>query len=699
MQVVGLTDEIAGEVPVAIMRIPSGLRPDVVQIQRLVRERLGMAAVPERILTLEDLDLKAFPLTLSGKIEKVKLKKSVMLYLDTSGQKRILGNTPQHSGPLNEWVKTAMLEELGNILGHESQDPSLGNQPLSRTLDSLSMMKFASMLKIKHGIDVSIAEMTLSSSVDDLASRRTQSVGHERVHLVALARNGPPDHEELVFEEQSGCTRSCVEPVLQSLGLSWSKDVEEVYPIAGTAVWIAMKETPFYHKWTMATPLSSYHQVRHAIETSLLQWPVLRAVAAEYSENLRLLVALKAQKSYFDLAISEILEFESTEALGHALPPPYHLRGSLAEGLLFRVGVARIKDTGTLSLVIVANHAVYDAISIQSWAEDLQRILNDHGVVNRIPFKLFVDSYYLYQHSPLAKRATEHQKQLLQQKGPISDALWPAGHDLVTSGPSMAESGAGRPTAANDDPGSEISPPLQQGAGILLRTVHCPNMTKPRFLQALSPVILAKMTIILLNSHLTKQPYAILTVLMAGRTWPFMRPDLLQHLPNAFDIAGPTMTSVTDVVSIDLQEELGQLYRRLEGEQRHLTTNQHLPRSLMSLLDADSQNLRTQARRQIFNWIPGHHGREGNAPSSGLQAVGRPGDGNDAPAGVAWMCGLVDAETLSFRLRWNLMLLGEKDVVEILDLVGWIVEWICEPENWSRRVVDLMEDVWRRNMS
>ena len=672
------------------MRVSSELRPNVVQIQKFVRERLDMIAVSESILTLKNLDLKIFSLTLSEKVEKIKLRNSVLLYLDT--QKHVLDDTSQHSDSLNDWMKKIMLEKLDNLLSQNSRDSSLSSQSLSMILDSLSMMKFASMLKIKHEIDVFIAEMTFSN-VNDLTSRKTQSIDHE--HSIAFIRCDSPNHEKLLFEEQSDFIKSCVESILQNLDLSWSKNVEKMYFIADTITWIAMKKTSFYHKWIMTTSVSSYHQVRQAVETSLLQWPVLRTVAAEYSENLRLLVALKAQTSYFDLAIADLLELESTEALGGALSPPSHLRGSLAKGVLLRVGIARMKEKGTFSLVIVADHAVYDAISIQSWAEDLRRIIDGHGVVYRPPFKLFVDSYYLYQHSPLAKRAAEHQKQLLQNKGPTSDALWPAGHDLVPR-PSVAKSAA-QSTAANDD-SSETCLPRKEGAGIMLRTVHCPNMTKSRSSQALSPVIIAKMTIILLNSHLTKQPYAILIILMAGRAWPFMSPDLEQHLPNAFDIAGPTLTSVTDVVSIELQEEIGQLYRRLEREQQNLTANQHLPISLLSQLDADSQNLRMQARRQSFNWISGLHGREQNASGSGLQPVGRPGDGNDAPVGVAWMCGLVDAETLSFRLRWNLMLLEERDAVRILDLVEWIVEWICEPENWSEGVVDLLKDLKRKNV-
>lgn len=114
-------------------------------------------------------------------------------------------------------MKKIMLEKLDNLLSQNSRDSSLSSQSLSMILDSLSMMKFASMLKIKHEIDVFIAEMTFSN-VNDLTSRKTQSIDHE--HSIAFIRCDSPNHEKLLFEEQSDFIKSCVESILQNLDLS-----------------------------------------------------------------------------------------------------------------------------------------------------------------------------------------------------------------------------------------------------------------------------------------------------------------------------------------------------------------------------------------------------------------------------------------------------------------------------------------------
>lgn len=85
---------------------------------------------------------------------------------------------------------------------------------------------------------------------------------------------------------------------------------------------------------------------------------------------------------------------------------------------------------------------------------------------------------------------------------------------------------------------------------------------------------------------------------------------LAQHLPDPIDIAGPTMTSVADVMRSDQQEETGQLYQCMEGEQQLSSRYQHMSPSMLSTLDVDSKGLRLQAMRQIFNWIPSRHGKE-----------------------------------------------------------------------------------------
>ena len=685
-QIVGFDDAIAGEVPIAVVHCPNGLRPDGPHIQKIVRELLGPASVPEKFLTLYDLKMESFPLTTSGKIQKHELKKLVAWHFESNKRMYDQDQFPDHSGSSGLPMKPAMLETLKDLLGHDSWDGSLGYQPLPRILDSLSMMKFASAVRIKHDVEVSMVDMNLSQNLDDLASRAKRN--NRRPCLSSdMSKDGPPEPGDLIYEEERGRTRLCAEPTLQKLGLTWDADVQEVFPIVGTSVWVWMKEFPFRHKWTLATHLSSYEEVRHAVEISLCHWPVLRCIAVGYNDKVRLLVALRAHKRYFDLAISSIPQVESREALEDIGIPAVHTGDSFPEGLLFQVRIAKMADTGTFSLLVASNHAAYDNISIHSWAEDLERILNGDIVMVRTPYKLFVDAYYTYQDSLLANQAREYHRQKFEQNGINRKALWPAGDNLVAK---TLASLSTNPEKPNNDPNLGDRQLLADGAGILEQTLHCPNLMKPRCAKGLSPAIVAKMAISLFNSCMTGQPHAILTMLVAGRTWPFMNSSIAEHLPSSYDIAGPTLASVAEVITLGPQaeEEVGQLYTRMEAEQKQFSRYQHLPQSMLPQLNEDSRGMIMEAMRQIFNWIPGHRGKEASA-SSGLRVIGIPGQDNIPPVGVVWMCRLIDLETLSVRLRWNARLFSDEVADKFVKRVLHIVEYICEPENWEERIEKL----------
>lgn len=565
-----------------------------------------------------------------------------------------------------------MLETIQNLLGCDSKDRSLEHQPLARLLDSLSMMKFASALRRKHRVEISMADMNFPQNLDDLISRAKLNI--RTTHLSAdMANNGPPEQGDLNYEEESGRTRLYAKPKLLKLGLNWDADVQEVFPVVGTSVWHWMTDIPLRHKWTINTLLSSYDEVRQAVEASLSQWPVLRSVAVEYSEKVRLLVALRAHKPYFDLAISSLGQVKSRKALGDFDIPTLQQSGSFPEGLLFHARTAKIAEIGTFGLLLIAHHAVYDEISIHLWAEDLQQIMTGNAIAARTPFRLFVDAYYVYQDSIPAKQARDYLKRQFEPNGNDRKALWPAGDGLVARFLVALSTAPQKPVAPNDDPGLGDCLLSVNGAGALEQTLHCPNLFNPRCSQDLSPMIASKMAISLFNSWMIEQPHAIRFMLVAGRMWPFMSSSIAEHLPSSYGIAGPTLTAGVDVIRINRREEVGQLYTRMEEQQKHSSRYQHVPQSMLPQLNQDSHGMRTEAMRQVFNWIPSRNGKEANA-SSGIHVVGVPGQHNIPPAGLAWMCRLVNSETLSIRLRWDSRHLSEEEGVKVVERVVHIVE-------------------------
>lgn len=80
---VGIPDEVAGEVPLAVVQ-PLALGPlPCEEMQELVLQTLGPACVPTMYIKLQEIGLKAFPMTTSGKVRKDELKGILLKRLST----------------------------------------------------------------------------------------------------------------------------------------------------------------------------------------------------------------------------------------------------------------------------------------------------------------------------------------------------------------------------------------------------------------------------------------------------------------------------------------------------------------------------------------------------------------------------------------------------------------------------------------
>ena len=80
---VGVPDEVAGEVPLAIIQpLAPGPLP-CQKMQGLVLQTLGPACVPSMYITLQEIGLKTFPMTTSGKVRKDELKEILLKHLST----------------------------------------------------------------------------------------------------------------------------------------------------------------------------------------------------------------------------------------------------------------------------------------------------------------------------------------------------------------------------------------------------------------------------------------------------------------------------------------------------------------------------------------------------------------------------------------------------------------------------------------
>ena len=264
---------------------------------------------------------------------------------------------------------------------------------------------------------------------------------------------------------------------------------------------------------------------------------MLRTIAVEHSNTLRFLLALRAQRSYFNLPNSSHSEVDSVkDLLELPVRRPPKLPWKIFEGLAFYAAIAKVKSTRTIRVFFTANHAVYDGISIIVWTTDLSKIPNRELTVDRPPYKMFADAYYLCQNSRMAEEARDYHAQLFKHIEISPSILWPPGKDLISSQ---------APTPSISD-----VPIL---ACIIEHTRSHPSMKEAYTKRSIRSSIIVKMAICFFNYLQTEEPYAIFNMLLSERIRPFMSPDIAAYLPHPGGIAGPTLITLVNITNIKIQ--------------------------------------------------------------------------------------------------------------------------------------------------
>ena len=521
------------------------------------------------------------------------------------------------------------------------------------------------------------------------AQSRSQSIPSVAFKLNEVDRGS---NDGLVPGLNNYQVRLCVQPVLRRLRLSWKNDVQEVYPLVGTSIWAVMKEMPFRHKGIFMTSASDPNLVCEAVKLCLTRWPIFRTVAVEYSSNLRLFVALRAQKTYFDRAISihpEVDSVEAFRALNIQLAP--HPRGEIYEGLSFNAVIARIKDTGTVGVLFIADHASYDGSTLTAWATDLGRIIRREPAVDRAPYKMFADAYYTYQDSEPAREARDFHRRIFQQGDIPSDALWPPGKDLVPVNLPEKKSYQDEVEQQINQPPSKGANNVAKVAGRITQIKKCPILGEAYTKRGMHASIIVKMAVCLFNCLQTGKEHAIFRMVTSGRVWPFIHPEIAAYLPDPNNIAGPTVVSQVDVTRVAGEQTINQLYARVKEEQKLFNQYPHVPQRMLEQLNEGSGGIWHQARRQTFDWVAGYEKRirvDGATGQPELEMIEAHGE-TTPPPGVLWFCRLTGDDSLMVRLIWNPMLFSKKQAHAYANLVHELVEWICEPGNGEKRVEEL----------
>ncbi|KAI4182316.1 MAG: hypothetical protein LQ348_004869 [Seirophora lacunosa] len=704
-QIIGIPDEIAGEVPLAVMQVPDQGQIPKAKILDLVMESLGPTCLPTAYITLTELGMVSFPLTTSGKVRKSELREAALEYLagrtiqDRSGSVTGTGAHPVSSA---ETLLKKIVAELIGVSG-ESISP---DQRMSTMLDSISTLRLQAKIEQATGHKVSIEVLLGEATINTLAGYADDRTPVADTSLAPAKRQrGPPTATDMVHthedKRRETRTRAQAELLLAKHGMSW-EDVEDVFPIPGLAgqyCFDAMRPLSFSVRATwLIWPTNNAAVLRAALETTLEKWSMFRSLAMRIDDT-ALFVIPRACGAVSQMSIFELPDVEDPEQMRRLWFPNVddnnvHVSGGRT---LARFGITRVRSTGCTGLMMLAHHVLFDAISLRCFIQDLAaNISGDHPV--REPwtdYKLFADTFYQNRTSIPAQTSVAFHVNRLRGIGSLREVIWPPQRCI---GAFIGDDTGYRIPPALRDPLLLDRSQIDDDAGYtgltgIRKTVDLgDDLVKLRAEHGITTPVLFKLACAILNSRLSGSPDVFFAQSQSGRQWPFVDESIARYLPNPITIAGSTLALIMNRIHVDADASVGTLLTHLEEEQRLLSKHAHasLPAISAQLNNAADVAALIAGRKQVLNWNPAmaertaSEKRESSA-SSAVQLLKTQGFSDGM---LHWHCGLVGSHAV-LKATWDGAQFAKATVDPWTDMFLSALKWVAATANWDRKLGEL----------
>lgn len=224
-QVIGIKDEVAGEVPIAIIKADENQQQHVSAVRQTVVRSLGKNYALERVVLVKDLGLDDWPTTTSGKVQKTKLRDLMADYMASNDHKKAaLGASDMAATIKDTWnaVTDVPVQEI-------KEDTSI-----NELADSLTISRLASQLQEALAQNVSLQDLLDNPTLGEQA-KLMESRKYNPLADLNVDRAGPPTIDDMIHtnecEDRALKTKEVCETALEKLGLSWSEDVKDVLPV------------------------------------------------------------------------------------------------------------------------------------------------------------------------------------------------------------------------------------------------------------------------------------------------------------------------------------------------------------------------------------------------------------------------------------------------------------------------------------
>ena len=702
VQVVGATDDLMGEVPVAVVH--GATSPDdlafVATMPSLVVQHLGPTFAIDQVILLSDLGLTSFPQTATGKVRKTDLAARVREYREASprrsSQDSGISVTGSQSSAFDD-SQSCVAAIWSRILGVDkaSLTPELNSTTLA---DSLTMMQVRRLYRKEFGVEPSLSDMLRNPTIAGQAVLLSQPF-KPLATVQAQAREVAPTAFDMVEacgdELIAGRIQKYATPVLQRYGLDWHTDVENVIPMndvqanmvtARRRLRSSLRRDAFY------CPETGYDQLVTALKSTLTAHPMLRSLWFPSSTTSVSQAVVRTTSINLDIFI---------DASGHTVDTPEELStiwygdndhdlcdAQRGPGALFRAVVFNVRNQPEAAgCVYWCNHAAFDSTSLSFVWETLEEVLHNRPVPSRTSYKLWADTLYTGRHGPSAQAGARYFSRKMAGFANLERSMIPR--------PRAPEFLEGNDDSWIDSKTGNLGEscrrvPLDGASGMkiansgLTRVFDLPGLELLQRTHGIAAHTVLRGVLALANTSWTGTRTAFFRSLQSGRQWPFMDAALAAYLPSAADVDGPTLQPSFNIIHLEDAETTSNFLQRLKVEQENATKFECTPMSLAfaQLTETDRAVLMQCGLSQLFNWVPSNRHMD-------LSKVVKMQSEMNADTGLHWDFTHVNTRCVELYVRWDGCHLRKVEVESMLDDLEDIARWLSHPDHWNTRLSEM----------
>ncbi|KAI8721826.1 AMP-binding domain-containing protein [Fusarium sp. LHS14.1] len=690
VQVVGVPDDLAGQVPVAIVILPEGAtKAQVGEKSRSTDPRYAL----DEVYTLQELDLKVFPTTALGKVKKQELKKRVLELRQKSQS--------QEPQPSTKAPSQSFVDKLLDIWDKLTGTRPTITESVKYLADSITLLRYCDNVLRACGQRLYLQDFAENDTVEKqahlLLSREMQQLRlgitsnpPTEPKLLNQPHLPPSPRQDQNLPKDTKIFTAARKAVIRA-GLSAS-DIEDILPIRASLHRTAIGPRPqSYHSrmvFRVVGNVAQQEQIRRAVERALASRPMLRTIVFPGSDGAPFHAVLSPGDALFGQIVREVdvetedegwKRFKDDTAQGHSSP-------FMFQGELIKV------DSGQIYLCFNFNHSVIDALSLTQWHHELDRWIQDIKVnmPALTPYRLFSDLFSQYEESEPAQKSVSFHVKRLRGISRFNRALWPpqrAPGMMICNdegGPYVKERSRIRDRVWSGEWDTRAHEFQYPRSG---RVVALPGLASMKERYGIHPSLFAKSAIILFNVLQTGSSHAFVNVWESGRSWPFVPSWMEKLLPPAMSIDGPTVQWILNMAEVVRNETLLEFLQRMDLEQEQIREHEHAPWNKVVQALRDEGDAAVEASfRQAFVWdvsMAMSLARGDQSDFTNLEPIAR----YDWPdCGYFWNAFMIDSVNLYFIASWDTAQMNDTEVDGHCDSLSDVMRKLADERNWEKSV-------------